>query len=120
MVALSGLLSGALARTGPTVVRLVSKHAVQHVMLLLHIIMCCIADIIEAINVMPNNQMALHTTEGCTHNTPPDQLGYSGELDCGTGSGCTVGESKQNSYESGFAAAGGGVFATQFDVAGIK
>ncbi|KAI0945372.1 hypothetical protein AcW1_001610 [Taiwanofungus camphoratus] len=77
-------------------------------------------DIIEAINVMPNNQMALHTTEGCTHNTPPDQLGYSGELDCGTGSGCTVGESKQNSYESGFAAAGGGVFATQFDVAGIN
>ncbi|KZT10380.1 glycoside hydrolase family 16 protein [Laetiporus sulphureus 93-53] len=76
-------------------------------------------DIVEAINVMPNNQMALHTTEGCTHVTPSDQLGYSGGDDCGTGSGCIVSENAANSYESGFAAAGGGVFATQFDVTGI-
>ncbi|PCH44970.1 glycoside hydrolase family 16 protein [Wolfiporia cocos MD-104 SS10] len=76
-------------------------------------------DIIEAINTMPNNQMALHTTEGCYHDTPPDQTGFSIDNDCGTASGCTVGESAPNSYESGFAAAGGGVFATQFDVTGI-
>ncbi|KAH9924368.1 concanavalin A-like lectin/glucanase domain-containing protein [Amylocystis lapponica] len=76
-------------------------------------------DIIEAINLMGNNQMALHTTEGCYHAPPPDQTGYNVGLDCGTGSGCVVGVSQPNSYESGFAAAGGGVYATQFDVSGI-
>jgi len=76
-------------------------------------------DIIEAINVMPNNQMALHTTPGCTHSTPPNQSGVSGQGDCSLGSGCVVSEVAPNSYESGFAAAGGGVWATQFDVAGI-
>ncbi|OCH87773.1 glycoside hydrolase family 16 protein [Obba rivulosa] len=76
-------------------------------------------DIIEAINVMPNNQMALHTTQGCIHTTPPDQTGNSIFADCGIPAGCTVGESQPNSYESGFAAAGGGVWATQFDVSGI-
>lgn len=74
--------------------------------------------IIEAINVMPNNQMALHTTAGCTHDTPPNQLGVTGEIDCSQPSGCVVGETAINSYESGFAAAGGGVWATQFDISG--
>ncbi|CCM02503.1 uncharacterized protein FIBRA_04605 [Fibroporia radiculosa] len=76
-------------------------------------------DIIEAINLMPNNQMALHTTEGCVHNTTAPQTGFNIDNDCGTASGCTVGMSSPNSYESGFAAAGGGVYATQFDVSGI-
>lgn len=72
----------------------------------------------EAINLMDHNQMALHTTPGCFHTTPPNQMGTSEELDCSKPSGCVVAETAPNSYQAGFAAAGGGVFATQFDVAG--
>ncbi|EPQ52862.1 hypothetical protein GLOTRDRAFT_140456 [Gloeophyllum trabeum ATCC 11539] len=78
-------------------------------------------DIIETVNLMGYNQMALHTTAGCTHTTPADQVGASGETNCNAtiGSGCTVAEKKANSFGEGFASAGGGVFATQFDVSGI-
>ena len=80
-------------------------------------------DIVEGINLMGANQMALHTINGCMHPTPSNQLGQSGTgqggVDCSTGAGCTVLELKPNSYGPGFAAAGGGVFATQFDSAGI-
>ncbi|KAG5349932.1 hypothetical protein C0989_001216, partial [Termitomyces sp. Mn162] len=77
-------------------------------------------DIVEGINLMNNNVMALHTLPGCMHSTPLNQMGISGELDCSTPTGCIVTETKPNSYREGFAAAGGGVFATQFDVAGIS
>ena len=76
-------------------------------------------DIIESINLNPNNQMALHTTAGCFHEANVTQTGRNSGLNCGTGSGCVVVENQPNSYESGFAAAGGGVWATQFDVSGI-
>ncbi|KAG6864896.1 hypothetical protein C0991_006466 [Blastosporella zonata] len=75
-------------------------------------------DILEGINLMDHNQMALHTLPGCTHSTPSNQMGISGELDCSQPSGCIVAEATPNSYQASFAAAGGGVFATQFDVAG--
>ena len=86
---------------------------------------------------MTANQMALHTTEGCFHTTPVNQLGQSEGLgagnvggsglngngqnasDCSTGAGCVVTETKPNSYGSAFAQNGGGVWATQFDVAGV-
>ncbi|RDX50093.1 hypothetical protein OH76DRAFT_1349667 [Lentinus brumalis] len=67
-------------------------------------------DIIEAVNLMPANQMAIHTSTGCT------QSG----TDCSQGAGCTVGEKAANSYGSAFASAGGGVWATQFDTTGIN
>ncbi|RPD78311.1 hypothetical protein L226DRAFT_481036 [Lentinus tigrinus ALCF2SS1-7] len=67
-------------------------------------------DIIEAVNLMPANQMAIHTLSGCT------QSG----TDCSQGAGCTVGEKADNSYGSAFASAGGGVWATQFDTTGIN
>jgi hypothetical protein len=76
-------------------------------------------DIIEAINVMPANQMALHTTPGCYHPNVAYQTGITGELDCSTAAGCVVIESSPNSFQSGFAQAGGGVWACQFDVAGV-
>ncbi|KAF5380159.1 hypothetical protein D9615_006142 [Tricholomella constricta] len=75
--------------------------------------------IMEAINLMDYNQMALHTLPGCMHTTPPNQMGVSKELDCSMPSGCVVAETAPNSYQAGFAAAGGGVFAAQFDVSGI-
>lgn len=89
-------------------------------------------DIIEGINLLPANQMALHTLPGCFHTTPPDQLGTSAGTgnngmngggqnasDCSTASGCVVTETKNASYGSAFAENGGGVWATQFDVSGI-
>jgi hypothetical protein len=42
-----------------------------------------------------------------------------GVTDCSQPSGCFVSESSPNSYGEGFATVGGGVWATQFDVAGI-
>lgn len=72
---------------------------------------------------MHSNQMAVHTDPGCTHTTPLQQTGVSGSgadaADCSTGAGCVVTESQQNSFGSGFAAAGGGVWAAQYDIAGI-
>ena len=68
---------------------------------------------------MKNNQMAIHTTDGCTMD---NSIVQSGELeigDCASVSGCTVRENKPNSFGEAFAQAGGGVWATQFDVAGI-
>ncbi|OBZ77862.1 putative glycosidase C21B10.07 [Grifola frondosa] len=76
-------------------------------------------DIVEGINLMNQNQMALHTLGECVHQTPPDQKSPSGNLNCSTGTGCTVRESSPNSFGAGFAAAGGGVWATQFDISGI-
>ena len=63
--------------------------------------------------------MAVHTTEGCYHSGNTNQLGSTGATDCSQGTGCTVGEMSPNSYYTGFAEVGGGVFATQFDVSGI-
>ncbi|THH13299.1 hypothetical protein EW146_g6908 [Bondarzewia mesenterica] len=76
-------------------------------------------DIIEAINLMPANQYALHTLPGCSQTPGAWQTGQSGQMDCSQPSGCLVGETAANSFNEGFAQAGGGVWATQFDVAGI-
>ncbi|EPQ53437.1 hypothetical protein GLOTRDRAFT_116915 [Gloeophyllum trabeum ATCC 11539] len=81
-------------------------------------------DIIEAVNVMPNNQMALHTLPGCFHPGPGQPNVESGapneaDLDCSIAAGCVVAETKPNSFLTGFAEAGGGVWATQFDVSGV-
>jgi len=76
-------------------------------------------DIIEGVNLMSNNQMAIHSSPGCTKTDPPTQTGQSSGTDCSQGSGCVVDEKQANSYGSAFAQAGGGVFAAQFDSTGI-
>ncbi|KAF4563910.1 hypothetical protein EYR36_003155 [Pleurotus pulmonarius] len=76
-------------------------------------------DIMEGINLMTSNQMALHTLPGCTHTTPPNQMGITRENDCSEPSGCVVAETSPGSLGAAFAAAGGGVWAVQFDVAGV-
>ncbi|KAJ3827032.1 concanavalin A-like lectin/glucanase domain-containing protein [Lentinula raphanica] len=76
-------------------------------------------DIIEAINNLQANQYALHTTPGCYLASNSFQTGNTLQTDCSTGQGCLVQETKPNSFGSGFAQAGGGVFATQLDVSGI-
>ena len=47
-------------------------------------------DIIEAVNLMTYNQMALHTLNGCFAATGTDETGTSGGNNCSTPSGCTV------------------------------
>ncbi|CDO73687.1 Glycoside Hydrolase Family 16 protein [Trametes cinnabarina] len=76
-------------------------------------------DIVEGINLQKSNQMAVHTTQGCTTSNSIVQTGTVGFTDCSKGSGCTVHETKPNSFGEGFAQAGGGVWATQYDVAGV-
>jgi len=76
-------------------------------------------DIIEGVNLMGANQYALHTLPGCRQPQGVLQTGAPGQTDCSQPSGCLVTETKPNSYGETFAAAGGGVWAAQFDVAGI-
>ncbi|KIY50366.1 hypothetical protein FISHEDRAFT_64979 [Fistulina hepatica ATCC 64428] len=76
-------------------------------------------DIIEAVNLMNYNQYALHALDGCNKATSVNQTGTTTSTNCTAASGCVVEETKSNSYGSGFASAGGGVFVTQFDISGI-
>ncbi|OBZ74680.1 putative glycosidase C21B10.07 [Grifola frondosa] len=76
-------------------------------------------DIIEGVNLMTYNQMALHTENGCTQSTTLTQSGQTGSTNCSSVAGCTVVEEQASSYGSSFASAGGGVWATQLDTSGI-
>lgn len=76
-------------------------------------------DIIEGINLVNNNQMALHSTPGCLQAANPAQSGRTLETNCSLDRGCIVAETKPNSYGAGFAQAGGGVYAVQMDVTGV-
>ncbi|KAG8759579.1 hypothetical protein FRC14_005608 [Serendipita sp. 396] len=89
-------------------------------------------DIMEAVNKMPTNQMALHTDTACT--VPRDNPGQTGTpngnfLDCqiqrnadGTYSntaGCAVLDSNPASYQD-FASNQGGVWVTEYSAQAIK
>ncbi|KAI0673184.1 concanavalin A-like lectin/glucanase domain-containing protein [Trametes maxima] len=76
-------------------------------------------DVIEAVNQMTYNQMALHTQNGCTQPSSVTQSGSTGNTNCSTDAGCTVAEKQDNSFGSSFASAGGGVWATQIETSGI-
>jgi hypothetical protein len=92
-------------------------------------------DIIEGVNLMvcfsysptptllsrtqDANRYALHTVPGCSQPQGVMQTGVSGVTDCSQPTGCFVTETSPDSFGEAFATAGGGVWATQFDVAGI-
>ncbi|PFH47858.1 glycoside hydrolase family 16 protein [Amanita thiersii Skay4041] len=76
-------------------------------------------DIIEGINKMTTNQMALHTVPGCAQFDPPGQMGKTLEGDCSADRGCIVQETKPDSFGDAFFAAGGGIWAAQIDVSGV-
>jgi hypothetical protein len=71
-----------------------------------------------SVNLMTQNQMAIHAANGCTKANNSQQTGVTNNLNCTNGSGCTVLETKANSVGAAFASAGGGVWAAQFDVSG--
>lgn len=72
--------------------------------------------------------MALHTHTGCTQAESVTQTGTTNVRSCdgdlGTGSvsgaGCTVTDPSTNSYGAPFAAAGGGMWVTEFATTGIN
>jgi hypothetical protein len=77
-------------------------------------------DIIEAINDMERNQIALHTIPGCSKADTLPQSGRTLETDCSTNRGCIVAESKPNSFGPGFSEAGGGVYALLIEPTNIN
>ncbi|GAA6022848.1 hypothetical protein JCM10207_001422 [Rhodosporidiobolus poonsookiae] len=84
-------------------------------------------DTFEGVNLQQRNQMALHTDSGCTAAASSTSNAFSGNLtynncdhDVNSNSGCTVTETNAASYGEAFAAAGGGVWATEFGKDGIK
>ncbi|KIV86318.1 hypothetical protein PV11_01936 [Exophiala sideris] len=78
-------------------------------------------DIIEGVNGQASNNMAMHTSDGCTiTNTGA----FSGSLETdncyvdasgqSSNAGCSIRSSDDSSFGSGFNSAGGGVFATEW------
>jgi hypothetical protein len=64
--------------------------------------------------------MALHTQAGCTQATGVTQTGKTGQVNCDTGSGCTVIDANADSYGAPLAAAGGGAWILEFATTGIN
>ena len=81
-------------------------------------------DIFEGINLATRNQMALHTTSGCTQPQGVTQTGTQAGTNCdysqNGNSGCIVQDSNTASYGAAFAQAGGGVWVTEFAETGIN
>ncbi|ORY86636.1 concanavalin A-like lectin/glucanase domain-containing protein [Leucosporidium creatinivorum] len=82
-------------------------------------------DTFEGVNLQTTNQYALHTTSGCTvAGTSANQSGNLTYSNCDSNangnSGCTVTEKNDASYGAAFAAAGGGVYATELAETGVS
>ncbi|KAI9328599.1 concanavalin A-like lectin/glucanase domain-containing protein [Zopfochytrium polystomum] len=82
-------------------------------------------DIVEGVNVNTNNQVTLHTSDGCTINTSQQsQTGSTLTTSCvspgSDNSGCGVRANTGNTYGAGFNSVGGGVYATEWTTSAIK
>lgn len=79
-------------------------------------------DIIENVNLATVNQMALHTTQGCTLASDTQLTGKIVSTDCFNATngnqGCIVQGASEATYGAGFAAAGGGVYALEWSSEG--
>ncbi|KAG6853287.1 hypothetical protein C0991_005459 [Blastosporella zonata] len=82
-------------------------------------------DTLEGVNTVSVNQMGLHTNPGCT-SVGASLLSTSqqGSTDCSylanNNSGCIVTDTNTASFGAGFAAAGGGIYVTEFATTGIS
>lgn len=78
-------------------------------------------DIIENVNLAPINQMALHTSQGCTLAPDTQLTGKIVSNDCYNGTngnqGCII-QMPENSYGQSFAQNGGGVYALEWSSTG--
>lgn len=81
-------------------------------------------DTFEGVNQVTLNQMSLHTEPGCTQVNPIETSNLVNSTDCSylsnSNQGCVVTVPSTQSYGAGFAAAGGGVYVTQFIESGIS
>lgn len=78
-------------------------------------------DIIEGVNDQSANNMAMHTSEGCTITNTGAFSGtletddcYVDAADQASNTGCSIRSGDDSSFGSGFNSAGGGVFATEW------
>ncbi|KAH8821868.1 concanavalin A-like lectin/glucanase domain-containing protein [Xylogone sp. PMI_703] len=80
-------------------------------------------DIIEGVNAQTTNSITLHTAPGCTVSNSNSLTGTTTVgSDCNAGNantGCGVSTSSTQNYGTGFNAAGGGVYAMQWESTGI-
>lgn len=81
-------------------------------------------DTFEGVNLAPHSQMGLHTLPGCTVTGAQQTSQFTNSTDCSYTSndnlGCVVTNPREESYGEAFAAAGGGVFVTEFATSGIS
>jgi hypothetical protein len=82
-------------------------------------------DTIEGVNNQVSNQMALHTSNGCTlTQSTSAYTGTTNSTDCYVGAddnaGCAVSDGNADSYGQAFAAAGGGVWVTELSTQGAS
>ncbi|PPR05391.1 hypothetical protein CVT24_008005 [Panaeolus cyanescens] len=81
-------------------------------------------DTFEGVNLMTNNQMGLHTLPGCTQTGQVQSSPLINSSDCSfmdnMNQGCITTDPNPGSFGAGFAAAGGGVFVTEFATSGIS
>ncbi|TFK73182.1 hypothetical protein BDN72DRAFT_835201, partial [Pluteus cervinus] len=81
-------------------------------------------DTFEGVNLRTLNQMSLHTLPGCTQVSPTQTSSLINSTDCSSSSnnnqGCIVTDPSTDSYGAAFAAAGGGVFVTEYAQTGIS
>lgn len=83
-------------------------------------------DIIEGVNTQTNNDMTLHTSDGCSISNS----GFTGTLETSncyvdasgqsTNAGCQIQSSTSESFGTGFNNIGGGVFATEWTSSAIS
>ncbi|THH28891.1 hypothetical protein EUX98_g5310 [Antrodiella citrinella] len=85
-------------------------------------------DIIENVNLATINQYSLHVADTCNQpaSAAQQQSGKTTSTNCTVvpsldiNNGCIVQETQQNSFGSGFATAGGGVYAMQWNDQGVS
>lgn len=81
-------------------------------------------DTFEGVNMVHNSQSSLHTEPGCTAVNAVQTSTLVNSTDCSfktnSNEGCVVEDPDPNSYGAAFAAAGGGVFVTEFAETGIS
>ncbi|KAH9022296.1 concanavalin A-like lectin/glucanase domain-containing protein [Lactarius hengduanensis] len=81
-------------------------------------------DTFEAVNLVANSQVAVHTQPGCTVVNATQTSTLVNTTDCSyqvnSNSGCSTGVPDPRSFGAAFAAAGGGVFVTEFATTGIS
>ena len=74
--------------------------------------------------MVANSQVSLHTQPGCAIVNPNQTSNIINTTDCNyqanSNSGCSIGVPDPKSYGAAFAAAGGGMFVTEFAETGIS